>query len=114
MAGYDDNGPQLYQIDPSGSYFAWKASAIGKNMTNAKTFLEKRFSEVSPLAAVVQMSSGSCVLEVLGMREVVSTALGSWESGLLLGKLVPVNICRFVFCWRMSWIPVSACRSYTA
>jgi len=32
MAGYDDNGPQLYQIDPSGTYFAWKASAIGKNM----------------------------------------------------------------------------------
>lgn len=26
MAGFDDNGPQLYQIDPSGSYFAWKAS----------------------------------------------------------------------------------------
>ena len=26
MAGYDDHGPQLYQIDPSGSYFAWKAS----------------------------------------------------------------------------------------
>ena len=34
MAGYDDNGPQLYQIDPSGTYFAWKASAIGKNMVS--------------------------------------------------------------------------------
>ena len=45
MAGYDDNGPQLYQIDPSGSYFAWKASAIGKNMVNAKTFLEKRYRQ---------------------------------------------------------------------
>jgi 20S proteasome subunit alpha 2 len=45
MTGYDDNGPQLYQIDPSGSYFAWKASAIGKNMTNAKAFLEKRYGE---------------------------------------------------------------------
>ncbi|DBA93042.1 hypothetical protein WJX79_008597 [Trebouxia sp. C0005] len=45
LAGYDENGPQLYQIDPSGSYFAWKASAIGKNMTNAKTFLEKRYSD---------------------------------------------------------------------
>ncbi|GAX74681.1 hypothetical protein CEUSTIGMA_g2129.t1 [Chlamydomonas eustigma] len=45
MAGYDDNGPQLYQIDPSGTYFAWKASAIGKNMSNAKTFLEKRYNE---------------------------------------------------------------------
>ena len=45
MAGFDDHGPQLYQIDPSGSYFAWKASAIGKNMTNARAFLEKRYSD---------------------------------------------------------------------
>ncbi|CAI6004742.1 unnamed protein product, partial [Closterium sp. NIES-65] len=45
MAGYDSQGPHLYQVDPSGSYFAWKASAIGKNMTNAKTFLEKRYTE---------------------------------------------------------------------
>ena len=52
MAGHDTHGPQLYQIDPSGSYFAWKASAIGKNMTNAKTFLEKRYSEVRPAPAL--------------------------------------------------------------
>jgi len=45
LAGFDDSGPQLYQIDPSGSYFAWKASAIGKNMVNAKAFLEKRYSD---------------------------------------------------------------------
>jgi len=45
VAGYDEvHGPALYQVDPSGSYWAWKASAIGKNMINAKTFLEKRFS----------------------------------------------------------------------
>lgn len=42
LAGYDAAGPQLYQIDPSGTFFAWKASAIGKAMVNAKTFLEKR------------------------------------------------------------------------
>ncbi|PRP85212.1 hypothetical protein PROFUN_07159, partial [Planoprotostelium fungivorum] len=45
IAGYDDQGPQLYQVDPSGSYWAWKASAIGRNMLNAKTFLEKRYNE---------------------------------------------------------------------
>eukprot|EP01083_Nonionella_stella_P021241 58896_1 len=44
MAGYDDQGPQLLQIDPSGSFWAWKASAIGKNMQNASTFLEKRYN----------------------------------------------------------------------
>jgi 20S proteasome subunit alpha 2 len=46
ICGYDQHGaPALFQVDPSGSYFAWKASAIGKNMVNAKTFLEKRFNE---------------------------------------------------------------------
>lgn len=32
-----------FQVDPSGSYFAWKASAIGKHAVSAKDFLEKRF-----------------------------------------------------------------------
>jgi len=45
IAGYDEQGPQLYQVDPSGSYWGWKASAIGKNMVNAKTFLEKRYND---------------------------------------------------------------------
>ena len=44
VAGYDAKGPQLYQVDPSGAYWAWKASAIGKNYLNANTFLEKRFN----------------------------------------------------------------------
>jgi 20S proteasome subunit alpha 2 len=43
ICGYDDDGPALYQVDPSGSYWAWKASAIGKNYSQAKTFLEKRY-----------------------------------------------------------------------
>ncbi|KAL0489596.1 proteasome subunit alpha-2 [Acrasis kona] len=45
IAGYDESGPHLYQVDPSGSYWAWKASAIGKNMINANTFLEKRYTK---------------------------------------------------------------------
>lgn len=45
MAGYDYDGPHLYQIDPSGAFFSWKAAAIGKNMANAKSFLEKRYNE---------------------------------------------------------------------
>jgi len=45
IAGFDEQGPHLFQVDPSGSYWAWKASAIGKNMINANTFLEKRYQE---------------------------------------------------------------------
>jgi 20S proteasome subunit alpha 2 len=43
--GKGKGGPSLYQVDPSGSYFPWKATAIGKSATSAKTFLEKRYTE---------------------------------------------------------------------
>lgn len=47
IAGWDEDEkkPYLYQCDPSGAYFAWKATAMGKNHVNGKTFLEKRYSE---------------------------------------------------------------------
>jgi 20S proteasome subunit alpha 2 len=47
VAGMDGDGktPRLYQVDPSGAYFGWKATAIGKNQINAKSFLEKRYSD---------------------------------------------------------------------
>jgi len=43
VCGWDKTGPKLYQCDPSGAYFAWKATALGKNYVNSKQFLEKRF-----------------------------------------------------------------------
>ena len=43
ICGWDEPGkPVLFQCDPSGAYFAWKATAMGKNQVNGKTFLEKR------------------------------------------------------------------------
>jgi 20S proteasome subunit alpha 2 len=51
IAGFDYNKesdshePVLYQLDPSGTFWTWKATAIGKNYQSAKTFLEKRYSQ---------------------------------------------------------------------
>ncbi|XP_030369781.1 proteasome subunit alpha type-2 [Scaptodrosophila lebanonensis] len=45
ICGWDSDRPYLYQSDPSGAYFAWKATAMGKNAVNGKTFLEKRYNE---------------------------------------------------------------------
>lgn len=47
---------QLYQVDPSGSYFPWKATAIGKTATSAKTFLEKRWNEDLELEDVIHVA----------------------------------------------------------
>eukprot|EP00696_Hemimastix_kukwesjijk_P016613 gnl/Hemi2/5090_TR1774_c0_g1_i1.p1 gnl/Hemi2/5090_TR1774_c0_g1~~gnl/Hemi2/5090_TR1774_c0_g1_i1.p1 ORF type:complete len:261 (+),score=102.74 gnl/Hemi2/5090_TR1774_c0_g1_i1:73-783(+) len=53
VVGVDENGPQLYQVDPSGSYWGWKASAIGRQMVTGKAFLEKRYSETMDLEEAI-------------------------------------------------------------
>eukprot|EP00914_Ancora_sagittata_P022595 GHVO01044858.1.p1 GENE.GHVO01044858.1~~GHVO01044858.1.p1 ORF type:complete len:249 (+),score=48.72 GHVO01044858.1:34-747(+) len=45
IAGCDFRGPQLYQVDPSGAHFAWKATAVGRDMKSARTFLENRYTD---------------------------------------------------------------------
>jgi len=46
VAGMDGDGvPRLFQVDPSGAYFGWKATAIGKGYVNANNFLEKRYQD---------------------------------------------------------------------
>ena len=42
VAGGDERHSHLYQVDPSGAYFEWNATAIGKHFQQAKGFLERR------------------------------------------------------------------------
>jgi len=53
VCGWDNGRGYLFQCDPSGAYFAWKATALGKNNVNGKTFLEKRYSETVELEDAV-------------------------------------------------------------
>merc|ERR1711907_890668 len=46
IGGFNANGrPALYQTDPSGAYFEWKATAIGKNSKTVQDFLDKKYEE---------------------------------------------------------------------
>ncbi|XP_071447543.1 proteasome subunit alpha type-1-like [Hetaerina americana] len=45
VAGYDDQGPHIYQTCPSANYFDCKAMAIGSRSQSARTYLEKNLDK---------------------------------------------------------------------
>ena len=45
VAGIDDDGPKLFETDPTGIYFRYKATAIGEGETEAEEILHKNYNE---------------------------------------------------------------------
>ena len=45
IAGVDENGPQLFQTDPSGTFFEWKARAIGSGGDTAMTSIKENYHQ---------------------------------------------------------------------
>lgn len=81
-------GPSLYQVDPSGSYYPWKATAIGKHATSAKTFLEKRYTEELELEDAIHIA-------LLTLKESIEGEMNG--DTIELGKLHTIGLCTRVF-----------------
>lgn len=45
LGGIDEKGPQLYEIDPSSTFYGWKAHAIGRGAPEALKILIKSWKE---------------------------------------------------------------------
>jgi len=57
VGGYNGEGkPALYQTDPSGAYFEWKAAAVGRNSKTVQDFLEKKFEEDMDEEATIKVA----------------------------------------------------------
>lgn len=59
IGGYDQKGPQLFLIEPTGTYFRYKAKAIGMNASEANKFLEKGYRENIDLKSGVKLAIGA-------------------------------------------------------
>nr|XP_002121650.1 proteasome subunit alpha type-7 [Ciona intestinalis] len=80
IVGFDYDGtPHLYQTDPSGTYHAWKANAIGRSAKTVREFLEENYnadtaaSEVETVKLTIKallevVQSGSKSMEIAVMR----------------------------------------------
>ena len=56
LAGVDDNGPQLFQTDPSGTYLQWDARAIGSGGETAMTYIKESYSKDMTLKDAEKMT----------------------------------------------------------
>lgn len=46
FAGIDNNGPQLFHLDPSGTYVQYNAKAIGSGSEGAQQTLQDKYHKV--------------------------------------------------------------------
>lgn len=75
IAGCDARGPQLYNTDPSGTYVAWDAQAIGNGGEAARGLLRERYAKSMSLEAAATL-----IVRVLSetMEEKVSRESLCW------------------------------------
>ncbi|KAJ2284635.1 Proteasome subunit alpha type-4, partial [Coemansia sp. RSA 2706] len=65
IVGFDpDNTPRLFQTDPSGIYYQWKANSIGRNSQTVREYLEKHYTDNINEADAVKLAVKS-LLEVV-------------------------------------------------
>merc|ERR1712118_584223 len=81
IVGYgDDTLPKLYNTDPSGTFYNWKATCIGRNSKTVQDFLEKNWKEELDDEAAVRLAL-KALLEVVEAGKnldvlIVSSAAG--------------------------------------
>lgn len=79
IVGFDYDGtPHLYQTDPSGTYHAWKANAIGRSSKTVREFLEENYN-----AEVAANDADTIKLTVRALLEVVQSGSKSMEVAVM-------------------------------
>jgi len=84
IAGYDEEGPHVYQTCPSANYFDCKAMSIGARSQSARTYLEKHLDEFKDSSLNELVRHG-----ILSLRECLPNDLELNEKNLsiaIVGK----------------------------
>ncbi|XP_053618616.1 proteasome subunit alpha type-7-1-like [Plodia interpunctella] len=69
IGGFDYDGqPHLFQTEPSGIYFEWKASSIGRCDKSVREFLEEKYTP-----ALVATENGAVKLAIKALLEVIQS-----------------------------------------
>jgi len=80
IAGADQTGVQLYQVDPSGTFFRGSGFAIGQASDSALDVIQREYSADMTVKQAVDLSN-KAIEKALGERPVVQIGVVSAESG---------------------------------
>lgn len=79
IGGFDlDGTPHLFQTDPSGIYYEWKANATGKSAKTVREFLEKYYTP-----ELVENEDGAVKLAIKALLEVVQSGQKNLEVAVM-------------------------------
>ncbi|XP_053692253.1 proteasome subunit alpha type-7-1 [Sabethes cyaneus] len=79
IGGFDYDGlPHLYQTEPSGIYYEWKANATGRSAKTVREFLEKYYT-----AELVETEEGAIKLAIKALLEVVQSGQKNLEVAVM-------------------------------
>ncbi|GAB0089170.1 Proteasome subunit alpha type [Sergentomyia squamirostris] len=79
IGGFDYDGvPHLYQTEPSGIYYEWKANATGRSAKTVREFLEKYYKDDE-----VASEEGAVKLAIKALLEVVQSGQKTLEVAVM-------------------------------
>lgn len=79
IGGFDYDGqPHLYQTEPSGIYYEWKANATGRSAKTVREFLEKYYK-----AEEVESEDGAVKLAIKALLEVAQSGQKNLEVAVM-------------------------------
>lgn len=80
VAGADQTGVQMYQVDPSGTYFRGAGFAIGQSADSALDVVQREYSADMTVEQAVQLSNRA-IEKALGERPVVEIGVVTAKEG---------------------------------
>ena len=80
IAGTDQTGVQLYQVDPSGTFFKGAGFAIGQYSDIALDVIQREYSIDMSMEQAIQLSY-KAIEKALGERPLVETGVITSEDG---------------------------------
>jgi len=86
ISGIDQTGVQLYQVDPSGTFFRGSGFAIGKSSDTALDVVQSEYSADMTVEQAVALSN-KAIERALGERPIVEIGIVSAKDGRRFQKL---------------------------